>query len=185
MDIGIISNRYAKALLAYAELENRQLVVFEQARLVLKRYQELPDLKRAVDNPVLDKAYKYEILCEAAGGVESVERALRRFFRLVLEQHREDFLPFMLMRYTALFNERRGVHIGVLTTATEVPELKKLMEKLASNVIQERVYFDTKIDPSIIGGYIAQLDGYRLDASVATQIQSIKRQFLAKNRRIV
>lgn len=43
----------------------------------------------------------------------------------------------------------------------------------------------THIDPELIGGYIIELEGYRLDASVANQLKRIKQQFIARNRRIV
>ena len=49
----------------------------------------------------------------------------------------------------------------------------------------ENVELDARIDPDIIGGYIIELSGYRLDASVANQLKRVKQQFIARNRRIV
>jgi F-type H+-transporting ATPase subunit delta len=41
------------------------------------------------------------------------------------------------------------------------------------------------VDPKILGGFIFEIDDYRLDASVATQFEKIKKQFIEKNKRIV
>jgi len=50
---------------------------------------------------------------------------------------------------------------------------------------QGTVEFETSVEPSIIGGFILDIDYNRLDASVATQLNRVRRQFMEKNRRIV
>lgn len=75
--------------------------------------------------------------------------------------------------------------MGKLITA--VPS-KRLIQHLANFVgskSQSKVELDTQIDPKIIGGYIIEVAGYRLDASVANQLKRVKQQFIARNRRIV
>lgn len=47
------------------------------------------------------------------------------------------------------------------------------------------VILEEKVDKNLIGGYIIELDGFRLDSSVANQLKRVKQQFIAKNRRIV
>lgn len=56
---------------------------------------------------------------------------------------------------------------------------------LVGSRTQGKVEMETHIDPELIGGYIIELEGYRLDASVANQLKRIKQQFIARNRRIV
>ena len=45
--------------------------------------------------------------------------------------------------------------------------------------------FLEKVDPSIEGGFIFDINDFRLDASIATQLKRVKQQFIDKNRRIV
>ena len=75
--------------------------------------------------------------------------------------------------------------MGKLTTAVEAPELVRHLEELGTLKTASKVEIKANIDPSIIGGYIMEIDGYRLDASVANQLRNIRRQFIDKNRRIV
>ena len=42
-----------------------------------------------------------------------------------------------------------------------------------------------EVDPSLIGGFVVQVGDYLLDASVRNQIETIRRQFVVQNNRIV
>ena len=44
---------------------------------------------------------------------------------------------------------------------------------------------EESVDPSLIGGFVLDLEDYRLDASVSRQIEDIRRQLVQKNNRIV
>ena len=49
----------------------------------------------------------------------------------------------------------------------------------------EKFYRDLDANPSIEGGFIFDINDFRLDASIATQLKKVKQQFIDKNRRIV
>ena len=81
-------------------------------------------------------------------------------------------------------------HISVGKLITAVPadkristRLEKMIEDRSQNSIE--VIMETKVDPNILGGFIFQLDDMRLDASVSTQFEQIKKQFIEKNKRII
>ena len=94
MNTGVVSMRYAKALLAYADAQGKEDQVYEEVKTLADHYVTVPGLRRAVENPVLDIETKLQLLQEAAGG-KDVSEELKRFFRLVLEAKREKFLQFM------------------------------------------------------------------------------------------
>lgn len=184
MNTGVVSMRYAKALLAYAKAQGKEDVVYEEVKLLAVHYAEVPELRRAIENPVLDVEQKLNLLCEAAGG-KTVSEELKRFFNLVLEEKREKFLQFMTWSYIDLYREDKHILIGKLTTAIPSPKLVKHLEVLASERTKGSVELEAKVDPALIGGYIIELAGFRMDASVANQLKRVKRQFMARNRRIV
>ena len=47
------------------------------------------------------------------------------------------------------------------------------------------MHLDEKVDPEIIGGFIFELEGYRVDGSVSGELKRIRRQLVEKNTRIV
>lgn len=184
MNTGVVSMRYAKALLAYAKAQGKEDAVYREVKLLAMHYTEVSGLRRAIENPVLDAEKKLDLLCEAAGG-KTVSDELKRFFNLVLEERRGKFLQFMIWSYIDLYREEKHILIGKLTTAVASPKLISHLEQMASERTHGTVELEARIDPSLIGGYIIELAGYRMDASVVNQLKRVKRQFIARNRRIV
>jgi len=178
MNTGVVSRRFAKALLAYAKGEGLEDKVYKEVKTLAAHFAEVPALRRAVENPVLERSKKLELLCEASGG-KDVSQVMTRFLSLVLEDRREKFLQFMMWSYIDLYQEDKHILIGKLTTAVSSPKLVAHLQTLAA----EKTAGEG--DKSLIGGYIIELGGFRLDSSVANQLKRVKQQFIAKNRRIV
>lgn len=184
MNTGVVSRRFAKALLAYAKGEGLEDKVYKEVKTLAVHFAEVPALRRAVENPVLERSKKLELLCEASGG-KDVSQVMTRFLSLVLEDRREKFLQFMMWSYIDLYQEDKHILFGKLTTAVHSPRLVEHLQRLAGKVTNGEVILEEKVDKNLIGGYIIELDGFRLDSSVANQLKRVKQQFIAKNRRIV
>lgn len=185
MYIGVISMRYAKALLAYADEKGTEDTVYEEAGILADSFSRIPELRQALDNPVLPAETKLKLICEAAGGGK-VSEELKHFVELVLEERREKFLQFMIMSYIDLYRKQKNISVGKITTVCPVAE--EVVNRIRALVVEKThgtVEFKTKIDPKLEGGFIFEIGTYRLDASVANQIKRVKQQFIAKNRRIV
>ena len=183
MNTGVVSKRYAKALLDFAMARGNEEKIYKEVETLAGHFANVPDLKRTIENPVLTRKAKLDLLIEASGG--NVSEEMKRFLKLVIDGKREKFLHFMTWSFIDQYRERKHILMGKLTTAVEAPELVKHLEKLGSLKTDSNVVIKSNIDPSIIGGYIMEIDGYRLDASVANQLRNIRRQFIDKNRRIV
>ena len=119
-------------------------------------------------------------------GENPVPQEFSRFIALVLDNGREGILQFISLAYLDLYRKSR--HIGVAKVITAVPISKEVEERIrnsASTLLHARMELQTEVDPSIEGGFIFDINDYRLDASVATQFRRVKKQFIDKNRRIV
>ena len=71
MDIGVISVRYARALLKSATDAKIEDGVYQQMQLLAKSYVEVPQLRQTIDNPMLSKEKKEMLLLTASGGSEA------------------------------------------------------------------------------------------------------------------
>ena len=103
--------RYAKALLAYADEKGTEDIVYEEAGILADSFSRIPELRQALDNPVLPAETKLKLICEAAGGGK-VSEELKRFVELVLEERREKFLQFMIMSYIDLYRKQKNISVG-------------------------------------------------------------------------
>ena len=184
MNTGVVSKRFAKALLLYSFQQGKEEKVYEEVKNLAHSYHMVPKLRKAVDNPVLEEEKKLALLKEAAGG-KNVSEELIRFFRLVLEGKRESFLQFIAWSFIDQYRLKKNIRVGKLVTAVESPKLVAELEKMVGKDMGFTVELTTKVDPSLIGGFIIELSGYRMDASVSNQLERLKGEFIARNRRIV
>ena len=184
MNTGVVSKRFAKALLDYATELNKEEQVYGEIQTLAESYLSVATLRKAIENPMLAKEKKLSLLKEASGG-ENVSNELMRFYNLVLSDGREQFLQFMAWSYIHLYREAKKIMNGKIITAVPSATLVAHAERLASRKTQYKVQLESVIRPEIIGGFIFELGDYRLDASVANQLSRVKHEFIDKNRRIV
>ena len=105
---------------------------------------------------------------------------------LVLRNRRESHLHYIALTYLHLYRQLKHIGVGKLITA--VPVSREVWERIrnsASTLLHARMELQTEVDPAIEGGFIFDINDFRLDASIATQIKKVKQQFIDKNRRIV
>lgn len=186
MNIGIVSMRYAKALIDYAKDTQTEEILYEEIRMLEHSLRRHPDLRLALENPILSIREKFTLICTAATGDHPANREFCRFITLVLRNGRGSMLHYICLSFLDLY--RKNKHIGVAKLITAVPVSKEMEERIrksASSVLHARMELQTEVDSSIGGGFIFDINDFRLDASIATQLKKVKEQFIDKNRRIV
>ena len=175
MDIGVISVRYARALLKSATDARLEDTVYQDMMTLAKSYMDVPVLRQTIDNPMLPKDKKEALLTTAAG--EKPCPLTRTFISLVLKEDRENVMQFMANSYVTLYRKQKNVIRGKLTTAARVSvETEQKMRRLVESNTNGTVEFETEVNPDIIGGFILEYDTYRMDASVKSKLNSILNQ---------
>ena len=158
MNEGIIASRYARALLRLTAETGRGEQVFAQ-----------------VDGMLDD-----------AGTIPAhPEPDLKRLVALMKEHGRESLLKRTLYVFRTLYCDAAGVKIGHLTTVVPDAELTDKLRTMMESRTGCKVIIKTATDPRIEGGFIFEIDGLTMDASVRAQIEKIRRQFIVRNRRLV
>lgn len=175
MDIGVISIRYARALLKAAIDANMEDAVYKEMTTLSKSYIEVPRLRLAIDNPMLPKNKKHELMITATGGHPS--ELTDRFMMLVLREGRENVLQFMANSYITLYRRHKNIIRGKLITAVAVsPETENKMRQMVEKKTRGIVEFESETNPDIIGGFVLEYDTFRLDASVQSQLRRVLAQ---------
>ena len=173
MDIGIISVRYARALLKSALDANLDVQVYHEMQLLAKCYIEVPELRHTIDNPMLDKEKKQTLLLTAVGG-DGASQLSKAFVALVLKEDRENMIQFMANSYVTLYRQQKNIIRGKLTTAVAVaPATEQKMRQMVESKTKGTVEFETEVNPDIIGGFVLEYDTYRMDASVKSRLNAI------------
>ena len=172
MDIGVISVRYARALLKSATDAKIEADVYKEMQTMAKTYTEVPQLRQTIDNPMLSKDMKQQLLLTAVG--EKPCELTKAFISLVLKEDRENVMQFIANSYVTLYRQQKNVIRGRLITAAAVsPATEQKMRQMVESKTNGTVEFETEVNPDIIGGFILEYDTYRMDASVKSKLNSI------------
>ncbi len=175
MDIGVISVRYARALLKSSTDAKIEDSVYKDMQVLAKSYIDVPELRFTIDNPMLSKDIKENLLVTAAGS--NVCELTKTFISLVLKEGREEIMQFMANSYITLYRKQKNVIRGKLITAAAVSDdTEQKMRQMVESNTNGTVEFETEIEPDIIGGFILEYDTYRMDASVKSKLNGILTQ---------
>ena len=176
MELGVISVRYARALLKSAMEQKIDDKVYQEMQTLSKSYLQVPELRFTIDNPMLDNAKKESLLITATGG-SGISSLAKRFIAMVLAGGRESALQLMAASYITLYRKQKNITRGKLITAVAVtPEIERKMRQRVESRTQGTVEFQTEVNPEIIGGFILEYDTYRMDASIQNQLRHILTQ---------
>ena len=215
MNTGIIATRYATALLRLVDETGCGDVVAAQVQTVEKALDEVPDFRRAVDDPAVAPAKKIALFEAALSSVAVVRQSsptlegtslapdLRKFLELLIRNGRIGdvrliFTTFVTEYYRARHIKRAKLVVAdsALLTPEPTPSDRELAEPLRPtldvrlrDLIEKqtgcKLILKTEVNPSLIGGFVFEVEDTVLDASVSRQLDIIRSQFIEKNRRIV
>ena len=174
MNRGIVSGRYARALLLHAEKYGYELDVFREVKWLSACMTYYPQIKRILSSPVVSISKKMQMLEKLF--VQPLSEEFRHFLRLVLEKKREESLQTICFMFMEYYHEEKHILQVELVTATPVTEdtKTKVIEKM-EKLTHEHVRLITTINPEILGGYIVYWDTYRWDASIASRMRQVKK----------
>ena len=158
MNTGIISSRYATALLRYTQETGGGERVCAQVRRLLEHPEERP---------------------------AALEPELERFVRLLVKNDRLDDVRFIFRSFLTMYYRSLGILVAHLTTAVPAQELEQKLRAMLERQLGCEVLLESDVDPDLLGGFTLEVGDYLLDASVRRQIETIRRQFVIQNNRIV
>ncbi len=175
MDIGVISVRYARALLKCCAESKVEDQVYQDMQCLADNYIAVPELRRTIDNPMVARDKKKAILIAACGS--NMNPVTERLIDLVLQEGRENMAQFIANSYITLYRQQKNITRGKLTTAVPVtPAVEQKMRQMVESRTNGTVEFTTAVDPDIIGGFVLEYDTYRMDTSVKSQFNNILKQ---------
>jgi F-type H+-transporting ATPase subunit delta len=174
MDKGKLSVRYARALFQTAEEQGCEEAVYEGLSRFAHNYLlAISQFNEVLSDPIVAKEEKMKLLEMAIG--EPIHDCLKHFIAFVVDQKREDKMFFIAMKYMEMYRDKHHILSTKVTTATELPEAT--LDKIKAFVKQTfsaEAEMEVKIDPSLIGGFILDIENSRMDASVVGQLNALK-----------
>ena len=171
--MSVAANRYAKALID-ALYPDQAEVGYEQLVQLKKLLKEQPEARGLFENPTVPADRRKTWLREigkASGFIPKIEN----FIDVLIERNRLDLLEEITQTYEKLLDERLGIARAVVRAAQPLNEAqqKNLATKLGV-ATGKQVRMQVSVDPTLLGGMVAQVGGTIYDGSLRQQLQAFK-----------
>lgn len=174
MDNGKLSVRYARALLQTAQEQGSEEAVYDGLTRFAHNYMlAIAQFNEVLADPIVARDEKVKLMEMAVG--EPLHDTLRQFIAFVADQKREDKMFLIAMKYMEMYRAKHNILSTQVTTATELPEATyDKIKAFVKQTFDADAEIDVKIDPSLIGGFILDIENTRMDASVVGQLNALK-----------
>jgi F-type H+-transporting ATPase subunit delta len=145
-------------------------------QLIVETLLESRELVAVLESPVIKSQDKINSL--KAIFSESIDQISLGLIALLGENKRLPLLEVVAKQYTVLFDHHQLIDLAKVTTAIPLTEAlkQKVLAKVKALTGNEAVIENT-INPEILGGFVLRVGDFQYDASIASNLNELKRQF--------
>jgi F-type H+-transporting ATPase subunit delta len=174
-----VAARYAKALIDLAEEQKSVEAVNGDMDLFYRTLKANPELKAVLANPIVSHVKKIKILDEVFA--DKVSKVSIAFFKLMINKSRGEVLYTTAQEYTNLYDEKMHIIKANVVSASELSTVnRKTIIADLEKVTKAKIKLETKVDPSLIGGFVLTIGGRQIDTSIANDLRILKKEFAQK-----
>ena len=176
MDSGVISHRYAKVFYKFASERKEEDLLREELKLLSEQFLALPLLQKTLNDPTISSAAKIDLLTTACG--KDISDTCSKALRLIVENKRTQYIRPVLLIYEEVYRKAKGLVAMKLISAE--PASSDVKNQLVDLVKKDnaQVEFITETNEDLIGGFILEVNGLRLDASIRNLLDKLRLELL-------
>ena len=173
-----LANRYAKSLMDIAVEQNAVEPIYNDMLGLQKLFAENRELVTLMHSPIIPADKKQAVMNQIIGG--KVNPITEKFIVLLTTKAREYFLPEIATTFISQYKTLNQINTVQLTTAHELDAAAKesLIASITSQFNGKKLDLITKVDESLIGGFVLESNNNLFDASIARDLKDIQKQFL-------
>ena len=177
MNYSAIAVRYSKALYALGSERNMLDSVYTDMKMLNEVCRNEPEFRRMLNFPVIPGSKKIEIFSKLFK--DRITPETFRFLELIAENRRESYLQAITHAFIEKYKAGKGIKTVTITT---VEPINDVVRKTIAHEIKKHYRADIELvenqEEKIIGGFILRIEDEQFDASVAAQLEKIKREFI-------
>ncbi len=167
--------RYAKAILDLAVQNKATEALEKDMRSVTATISDSKELQEMLASPVVQGSVKKQALNTIFKGSNAITEGL---ISMLVDNKRIGILNEVAQKYIILNEQLKGENLALVTTAVPLtPELEKKILAQIAQITGKNVSIQSKVDESIIGGFVLRVGDQQYDASIANKLNNLKREF--------
>ncbi|MFK8039634.1 MAG: ATP synthase F1 subunit delta [Crocinitomicaceae bacterium] len=170
----LVASRYAKSLLDLSIEQNSVEKVNNDMVSLSEICAESKDFVNLLNNPIIHTTKKVDVFKALFNG--KMEAISVDFLNLITKNNRANILPSIADSFIKLYKAHKGVVDVIITSAEslDADTKSKILDKIKSSIKDGEVLLVEKIDPTLLGGFIVNIEDKQIDASVASQLTNLK-----------
>ncbi|WP_274474183.1 ATP synthase F1 subunit delta [Mangrovimonas aestuarii] len=167
--------RYAKAVLDLAQEKQVAEAVNNDMVSITKTVEASTELQQVLQNAVINPEAKKAALLGIFTDLNAVTAGL---IDTLISNKRLNIIYAVANKYIELYKVAQGIEVAHVTTAVPLTEeLKtKVLDKVKTLTNSTKIELESTVDADIIGGFVLRVGDKQYNASIANQLQTLKRQ---------
>jgi F-type H+-transporting ATPase subunit delta len=175
---GSIARRYARALFAIGVDQRNFEDMGKQLEALTALWNEATEIRQSLSNPIFKSSQKRAILQALLPRVAPT-REVQSLAYLLLERGRIGALPAIARAYQEMCDDKLGRARATVRSARPLDvatqtEVQQVLERRTGR----SVIMTTEVDPSLMGGIVAQVAGLVLDGSLRARLHALSSKIL-------
>lgn len=173
-----LAGRYAKSLVDLATAQQQLDAIFADMKWLHGICKSNPDFVSVLRSPVINPGIKAKVINAIVEG--KINATTNAFIQLLVRKGREHSLPEITHAFIDQYNSIKGIRQLKLTTATPISdEMKKaIVSKVTGAEGMNQIEIETAVKEELIGGFVLEMEGKLVDASILRDLNDIRKQFL-------
>ncbi len=174
-----IARRYTEAIISLGKDDGSLGTYKKELNYFNKLLKENTDLKECLSSPVYHNEEKKKVLSIILDKL-IFSKNIRSFLFLLVDKGRTAFFEEMCQIYSNRCDEISGVARAETTTTEHLTKKQKnKIQNILSKSLGKKVFIEEKIDASIIGGIVTEVEGRIYDGSIKSQTRAIKEKLIS------
>lgn len=178
MAVSTVAFRYAKSLFDLAQEKSLTEDIQNDMLFFKRTLAENRQLALVLKNPIVRSEKKNQVVKAIFG--ERINPLSMAFFGIVARKNRESILDAIAAAFIDLYDESKGIKRATVTTTVPLTdELRAAFKALVTKSTGAKgVELEELTNPNLIGGYVLRIGDEQLDASLRSQLNELKLEFL-------
>jgi F-type H+-transporting ATPase subunit delta len=176
MRVNLLSKRYAQAVFELSvEYKNTDKVA-KDLELIKSVLEENRQLRKILENPVLDDNKKADLLIKIFG--KHIDKLTSKFLHLISRKGRASYLLSICYAFNTIFKDYKNIVSAQLVTAVKADDKirKSIIAKL-KQITDKEIELNETVDQDIIGGFVIKLGDFEYNASIQNQLKRLEKEF--------
>lgn len=165
------AQRYSQAVFQFAE-EKGELDRWQSDLNEIVRLSEDVNVAAVLKDYKLSSETKGKLLSKLLGDINPLAMNL---IYMLLARDSLSMISDISDAYSRLLDIHRGIERGEVITAVPLTdEDKAKLEERLGNIMDKKVFIQSRVDSSLIGGIVVKIGGKLLDGSTRSQLEALK-----------